>query len=123
MAVAIHQGTDLDKTQMELLAEKARFVSDPAQSSRKADTLRCNLYLDSTVKVQIWSGTVAKGTPVLENGVSQHPTRWQQPGSLGMSKVKDGFGCAGTVCGVAHVHAERGGEDADVSGVRRLRVT
>jgi hypothetical protein len=65
MALAIHQGTDLDKTQMELLAEKARFVSDPAPRP-EGGHFEVHLYLDSTVKVQIWSGTVAKGMPVVQ---------------------------------------------------------
>jgi hypothetical protein len=66
MAVAIHQGSDLDKSQIEMLAEKARFVTDPAQYP-EGGHFEVNLYLDSTVKVQIWTGTIAKGTPVLEN--------------------------------------------------------
>jgi hypothetical protein len=66
MAVALHQGTDLTKTQMEQLAEKARFVRDPAQYP-EGGHFELNLYLDSTVTVQIWTGTLATGRPVLEN--------------------------------------------------------
>lgn len=66
MAVALHQGTDLDKSQIELLAEKARFVTDPAVYP-EGGHFEVKLYLDSTVKVQIWSGVTAKGTPVLES--------------------------------------------------------
>jgi hypothetical protein len=65
MALAIHQGTDLDKTQMELLAEKARFVADPARSP-EGGHFEVNLYLDSTVTVQIWSGTIARGATVFQ---------------------------------------------------------
>lgn len=65
MAVAIHQGTDVDKTQIEMLAERARFVADPAQRP-KGGGFEVILYRVSTVKVQIWSGTAARGTPVYE---------------------------------------------------------
>jgi hypothetical protein len=51
---------------MEMLAEKAGFVSDPAMYPNGGH-FEVNLYLDSTVAVQIWSGTAAKGIPVLEN--------------------------------------------------------
>ena len=65
MAVAIHQGMDLDTLQMEKLAEKARFVTDPAVYP-EGGHFEVNLYLDSSVKVQIWGGAIAKGTPILE---------------------------------------------------------
>ena len=61
MALAIHQGSDLDKTQMEMLAEKARFVSDPAQRP-DGGHFEVRLFLDSTVKVQIWSGSCGRGS-------------------------------------------------------------
>jgi hypothetical protein len=65
MALAIHQGSDLDKTQMEMLAEKALFVSDPAPRP-EGGHFEVHLFLDSTVKIQVWSGTVARGTPVFQ---------------------------------------------------------
>jgi hypothetical protein len=65
MALAIHQGSDLDKTQMELLAEQARFVADPAQRP-DGGHFEVRLFLDSTVKVQIWKGSTAGGTPLYQ---------------------------------------------------------
>jgi hypothetical protein len=65
MALAIHQGSDLDKTQMELLAEQARFVADPAQRP-DGGHFEVRLFLDSTVKVQIWKGSTAGGAPLYQ---------------------------------------------------------
>ncbi len=66
MAFSIHQGSDLDKTQMELLAEQARFVADPAQRPNGGH-FEVHLFLDSTVKVQIWKGNTASGVPLYQN--------------------------------------------------------
>jgi hypothetical protein len=66
MAIAIHQGDELNKTQIESLAEKARFVADPAQRPNGGH-FEVHLYYDSTVKVRIWRGTVASGPPVYQN--------------------------------------------------------
>ena len=65
MAFSIHQGSDLDKTQMELLAEQARFVADPAQRP-DGGHFEVRLFLDSTVKVQIWKGSTAGGAPLYQ---------------------------------------------------------
>ena len=65
MAVAVHQGGDVDKTQIEMLAEQARFVTDPAQRPTGGH-FAITLYFDSTVTLQIWSGNVARGTPVFQ---------------------------------------------------------
>jgi hypothetical protein len=66
MALALHQGSDLDKTQMELLAEKARFIADPAQPPNGGH-FQVHLYSASTVKVQIWKGSTASGVPVYQD--------------------------------------------------------
>jgi hypothetical protein len=65
MSVAVHQGTDVDKTQIEMLAEQARFVTDPAQRPTGGH-FAITLYFDSTVTLQIWSGNSARGTPVFQ---------------------------------------------------------
>jgi hypothetical protein len=66
MAFSIHQGSDLDKTQMEMLAEQARFVADPAQRP-DGGHFEVHLFHDSTVKVQIWKGTTASGVPLCQD--------------------------------------------------------
>jgi len=66
MALAMHQGSDLNQTQIELLAEKARFVTDPAQRP-DGGHFEVHLFFDSTVKVQIWKGSTASGTPLYQN--------------------------------------------------------
>ena len=72
VAMAIYQGTDLDEKQIEMLAEKVRFVVDPAHLPTGAvqgpvgGHFEVVLYRDSTVKVQIWSGNYARSSPVYQ---------------------------------------------------------
>jgi hypothetical protein len=87
VAMAIYQGTDLDKTQIEKLAEKVRFVADPAHlptgpaQGPVGGHFEVVLYRDSTVKVQIWSGNYARGSPVYQMqshnvAVGPNPVPW-----------------------------------------------
>ena len=72
VAMAIYQGTDLDEKQIEMLAEKVRFVVNPAHLPTGAvqgpvgGHFEVVLYRDSTVKVQIWSGNYARSSPVYQ---------------------------------------------------------
>jgi hypothetical protein len=50
---------------MESLAEQARFVAEPAQRP-EGGHFEVRLFLDSTVKVQVWKGSTAGGSPLYQ---------------------------------------------------------
>jgi hypothetical protein len=87
VAIAVHQGTDLDKTQIEKLAEEVRFVADPAHLPNGpaqgpiGGHFQVMLYRDSSVKVQIWSGNYARGMPLYQKqshnvAAGSNPVPW-----------------------------------------------
>jgi hypothetical protein len=96
VAVAIHQGVDLDMTQIEKLAEMVRFVVDPAHLPKGPTKdpvgghFVVNLYRESTVKVQIWSGNYVRGAPVYQTqsrnvATGSNPVPWDLRTVKGMA--------------------------------------